>query len=139
MPRNIIMPGDQFAEKGTTEWADWRRSLLKIALKDVHKEARQFANVIKEMRETETPAWHLMTRSEGTGFRTFEEFVTDPEGLGYSDYGKFRHMVLSEAGIMNERQFDLLTAAPAMQGERTDTSSSGAKKLGRHPATIARL
>jgi hypothetical protein len=51
----------------------------------------------------EKPAWHLMTRSDGIGFRTFEEFVTSPEGLLFPDYPKFRGIALSEPGIMTSR------------------------------------
>lgn len=114
MTKNIITPGDQFAAKGTTEWADWQRSRMKHALKDVHFEARQIVQVIRDMCEGEHPAWHLMTREDGIGFRTFEEFVTSPEGLRFPDYAKFRSIAISEPGIMNEREYELLTTAPTM-------------------------
>jgi hypothetical protein len=110
--KNLYKTGDQFAEKGTTPWADWQRSRMKHALKDVHFEARQIVQVIRDMCEGEAPAWHLMTRPDGIGFGTFEAFVTSPDGLQYTDYAKFRGMAVSEPGVMNEREYDLLTKAP---------------------------
>lgn len=135
MPKNIITPGDQFAEKGTTPWADWQRSRLKHALKHVHFEARDIVKVIRDMCEGESPAWHLMTRRNGLGFRTFEEFVTSPEGLAYPDYAKFRGIAISEPGIMNEREYDLLTAAPDgrrdnKRGGKDDSSATRTNHLG---------
>jgi hypothetical protein len=114
MIKNVIMPGDQFAEKGTVGWADWQRSRMKHALKDVNFEAKQITQVIRDMCAGKRPAWHLMTRNEGAGFRTFEEFVVSPEGLGYPDYLKFRGVALSDPGAMTEREYDLLTLAPGM-------------------------
>jgi hypothetical protein len=151
----VIMPGDQFAERGTTAWADWQRSRMKHALKDVNFEARQIVQVIRDMCAGEQPAWHLMTRHEGSGFRTFEEFVTSPEGLAFPDYPKFRGMALSEPGVMNEREFDLLTKAPALTreeagGEKGKEKNSQASQgdlfkakrmraIGRAPALVRRL
>lgn len=126
MSKNIVTPGNQFAEKGTTAWADWQRSRLKIALKDVNFEARQIVGIIRDMCDTDPPAWHEMTRENGKGFLTFEEFVTSPEGLAYGDYPKFRGMALSEPRIMNSREYDLLTATPAKreQGSRDKEESA---------------
>jgi hypothetical protein len=117
MPKNIITPGDQFASKGTVPWADWQRSRMKHALKGTRFESRQISQVIRDMCEGEEPAWHLMTRGNGIGFRTFEEFVTDPEGLSYDLYPKFKALAVSDPGTMNEREYDLLTATPALKVE----------------------
>jgi hypothetical protein len=38
-----------------------------------------------------------------------------PEGIGYPDYPKFRGIAISEPEIMTEREYDLLTTAPARQ------------------------
>lgn len=124
MAANMVKLGDQFAEKGTTAWADWQRSLLKNAVKHVHFEARDIVQVIRDMCQGEAPAWHLMTRRDGVGFRTFEEFVTtpQPEGLGFPNYQRFRGIAVSEPGIMTEREYDLLTAAPALKLKRADDS-----------------
>jgi hypothetical protein len=109
MARNIIMTGDQFAEKGTTAWADWQRSALKIAVKGVQFEARDIVATLKHMCESGTPAWGLMTREHGQGFSTFEEFVTSPEGLCYPDYAKFRTLALSDPHRLAEEEYDQLT------------------------------
>jgi hypothetical protein len=111
------MPGDQFAEKGTTPWADWQRSCTKIALKDVVFAARQLVQRIRDMCSGEHPAWRLMTRHDGTGFCTFEEFVTSPEGLCFPDYAKFRAMATLEPWVLTEREYDLLTIAPDRNGK----------------------
>jgi hypothetical protein len=71
-----------------------------------------------------------MTRHDGIGFRTFEEIVTSPEGLCFPDYPKFRAVAISEPGILNEREYDLLTAAQAMSREE-----SGSEK-GRVPGSL---
>jgi hypothetical protein len=152
MSINIIMPGDQFAKQGTIGWADWQRARLKMALKDVHCEAREIVQVIRDMCAGAKPAWQLMTRREGHGFRTFEEFVTSPEGLRYGDYQKFRAVAISESGIMNGREYDLLTAAPVRDGGRPEknpsprrtglTGTSKTKRLraiNRAPALIRKL
>jgi hypothetical protein len=142
MTKNIIVPGDQFAKKGTTAWADWQRSRLKDALKDVHFEARQIVQVIRDMCGGDEPAWHLMTRSDGVGFRAFVEFVTapPPDGLGFPDYPKFRGIAVSEPGIMNEREYDLLTATPAMSREEAGKEKGHATgALPFHDRTVARL
>jgi hypothetical protein len=139
MPKNIIMTGDQFAEKGTTAWADWQRSRMKMALKDTNFEARQIVQTIRDMCSGLTPAWQLMTRQDGIGFRTFEEFVTSPEGLTYPDYPKFRGMALSEPGIMNEREYRLLTATPDRMGARTDREPHAPGARGSTPRTTTQL
>jgi hypothetical protein len=82
---NIITPGDQFAKPGTGGWANWQRSLMKNRLKDVHFDTRQIVQRIRDMCAGEVPAWQLMTRRRSIGFRTFEEFITSPEGLCYPD------------------------------------------------------
>lgn len=116
MGKNLITTGDQFAEKGTQAWADWQRSRMRNALKGTNFECRQLVQIIRDMCEPERagapPAWHLMTRFDGEGFRTFAEFVTapPPEGLGFPDYPKFRAISLSEPAVMSEREYDLLTA-----------------------------
>ncbi len=70
-----------------------------------------------------------MTRRDGVGFRTFEELVTTPapDGLGYPNYAKFRGIAISEPGIMNEREYDLLTASPEGKGgaDKTPLTGSG--------------
>lgn len=124
MSKNIIMPGDQYAEKGTTPWADWQRSRMKHALKDVNFEARQIVAVIRDMCSGLHPAWHLMTREDGVGFRTFEEFVTSPDGLTYPSYEKFKGMALSDPDAMKEREYDLLTAAPALKPDNYSPQGS---------------
>lgn len=128
MGRTVYKTGDQHAAAGTTAWADWQRSRLKHAIKDVHFEARQIVQVIRDMCAGEKPAWHLMTRPAGAGFRTFEEFVTSPDGLAYPDYGKFRAVAVSEPGVMTEREYDLLTAAPA------PTPAEAGKRKGCRPS-----
>lgn len=116
MAKNLITPGDQFAKKGTPAWADWQRSRMRNALKGTNFECRQLVQIIRDMcepeREGAPPAWHLMTRLDGEGFRTFAEFVAapPPEGLGFPDYPKFRAIALSEPQVMSEREYDLLTA-----------------------------
>src|SRR5205823_1319180 len=110
MAKNIITTGDQFAEKGTTPWADWQRSRMEHALKDVHFEARQIVQVIRDMCAASKPAWQLMTRHDGIGFHSFAEFVTSPEGLAFPDYARFWSLAVMEPGIMSEREFGERTA-----------------------------
>jgi len=154
MTKNLVLPGDQFAEKGTQAWADWQRSRLCHAIKDVHFEAKQIVGVIREMCAGEHPAWHLMTRPEGRGFRTFEEFVTaipQEGGLGYPDYVKFRTIAISDRTILNEREYDLLTAIPGptpqeagqrkgcAPGAHPSRRVKGLRAINRAPALVGRL
>src|SRR5262249_15638170 len=58
------------------------------------------------------------------GFDTFEELVTNPEGLAYPDYAKFRGIAVSEPGVMNEREYDLLTVRPDGRRHNRDGGNS---------------
>lgn len=143
MAKQLITSGDQFAKKGTTAWADWQRSRMKNALKDVNFEARQIVQVIRDMCAGRPPAWHLMTTSDGVEFRTFEQFITTPppDGIGYPDYAKFRGLAISEPGVMNEREFDLLTTAPddRRENKRGGKVDSSPRATNQSKDTIARL
>jgi hypothetical protein len=72
-----------------------------------------------------------------------------PWGLG-TDYPRFRALAVSEPGVMNAREYDLLTAAPSRQGERSELPAPGAGSVGvrrvhqlraiaRAPALVRRL
>jgi hypothetical protein len=70
------------------------------------------------------------------GFRTFEKFVTAPapEGLGFPDYPRLRALAVSEPGVMNAREYDLLTAAPAMSREKAGAEKGGAPSARPRPS-----
>jgi hypothetical protein len=61
--------------------------------------------------------------------------------FGFGDYTRFRNIAISEPGIMNEREYDLLTAAPspipAESGERKG-SAPGADPFGVRKVTQLR-
>jgi hypothetical protein len=138
MPKDIIPTGDPFAEKGTTAWADWQRCRMRHALQDAPGEARQIVPVIREMCASPTPAWQLMTRRGGIGFRSFAEFVTSPEGLAFPDYTRFWSLAVREPGFRSERAFGERTACGPLY--RLTTLGQVKESIGRlSPADRAEL
>jgi hypothetical protein len=74
--------GSSAADVGTKEWADFVRLQLVAMVEHLGENEESFLGYVELMREHR--AWTLMTRKDGSAFKTIEEFCLErrPWGLG---------------------------------------------------------
>ncbi len=74
--------GNSSADIGTKEWADFVRLQLVSMVEHLGENEESFLGYVELIREHR--AWTLMTRKDGTSFKTIEEFCSErrPWGLG---------------------------------------------------------
>jgi hypothetical protein len=136
--------GSSAADVGTKEWADFVRLQLVSMVEHLGENEESFLGYVELIREHR--AWTLMTRKDGTAFKTIEEFCSErrPWGLG-TTWQKLRPFLVSGMAKRGkspdeiERSLQLETVPEAEQGKRMDLTSSHDDKKSAPPATVARL
>lgn len=136
--------GSEASTIGTKEWADYVRLQLVAMVDHLGENEESFLGFIELAREHR--AWTLMTKKDGTTFKTIEEFCgyRRPWGLG-TTWGQLRpHLVSGMAKRGKtvdeiERSLQLETVPEPKQGERVDVTSSHDDTKLPPRATVARL
>lgn len=139
-------PGRLGADVGTREWADYVRLKLVAQVEHLGEDDESFVGWLELL--TEHRAWSLLTKQDGSTFRTREEFCAyrRPWGLGMS-WDRLRPFVRAAYAKrgMGEAEIDRALALDGVpepeQGTRRDLSetSNHDDKKSRQDATLARL
>ena len=76
--------GDQFAPRGSLDWAKWKRTFLADLLHNQEMNKVLIQQVSDDLTDTE--AWKLLKDQNGKPFKKFSDFCAapNPYGLGYS-------------------------------------------------------